>query len=167
MFNFLKITIYLFFMKLIFLKISFACDYQDLYKRASRLLIDVPPYSATNIKEHTFSLAGKILIKERIYKTSDKKVRVRIFWGEELPPKWKNLVFNLLGISENHLKEISLNGVKAKLFEKEEKKAIIFPVLEDDTRAFLIVFSSRTFSLENLKEFCQRFRIKEFLASCS
>lgn len=167
MFNLIKIILYLFFINLIFFRVGWACDYRDLYKRASQLLIEIPPYSATNIKEHTLSLAGKIFIKERIYKTFDKKVKVRIFWGEELPPKWKNLVFNLLGISENDLKEINLNGVRAKLFEKDEKKAIVFPVLEDNTQAFLIVFSSRISGLENLKEFCQKFRIKEFLASCS
>lgn len=165
--SFLKILFLTYFLSEILSTKAFCCNYTELYNKASNLLIEVPSFSSTQIKEHTFFLAGKIFIKEKIYKTSsNRKIKVRVFLGEKLPLGWKNIVFNFLEISENQLKDDIINGVRVKLFEKEEKRAIVFPIFEEKDKAFLIIFSSHEFSLKDLKTFCQMFPFNEFLGSC-
>ena len=137
-----------------------ACDPKVLYQADEKFFVSLPGYQVTPIKETNLNFFGKIHNKERTYKNASAKVRVRMFWGENLIPNWQGFTLNLLEISKNELKDGEIDGIKVKFYENGEKKVIVVPILEETSRGFLILFSSKDLSLEALKNFVSQFPIK-------
>ncbi|QER41598.1 hypothetical protein F1847_02135 [Thermodesulfobacterium sp. TA1] len=137
------------------------CDPKLLYQADEKFFINLPGFQATEIKETKTNFLGTIRNKERVYKNLKVKLKVRVFWGENLMPNWQDLVLNLLEIDKNDLKDEEINEIKVKVYEKGEKKVVIIPVLETPSQGFLILFSSKDLTLENLKNLTSQFPIKD------
>ncbi len=130
--------------------------------------INLEGFSAKPVKKESITFLGNILIEKRIYKNSNSKFKVSLYRGKNLINNWKFLLFSLSGFSEESLKDLEIEGFKAKLYEKENYKAVIFPLLESENTGLIIIFSTETLTLEELINLIKKFPIQKFcLAPCS
>lgn len=139
----------------------------DPFLNTAKFFIDVEGFEAKPVKIEYVGFFGNIFIERRTYKSAKGNFKVRLYKGKELINNWKSLLFALTGFSENELRPLQIDDLGAKLYEKENYKAIIIPVLETQDSGIVIVFSTETFSLEELVNLIKQFPIKNFyLPSC-
>lgn len=134
---------------------------------SNEFFIDLEEFEAKPIKKESFTIFGNVLIEKRTYKNSNNKLKVSLYRGKNLVNNWKSLLFSLSGISEESLKNLEIEELKAKLYEKENYKAVILPLLETQNSGLVIIFSSETLPLEELINIIKKFPIYKFyLTSC-
>jgi hypothetical protein len=139
----------------------------DPFLNNTEFLVDLEGFEAKPPKRKIINFFGNILIEKRVYKNSKGKFKVRLYRGKNLINNWKSLLFVLAGFSENQLKPIEINNIEAKLYTKENYKAIILPVLETQDSGIVVIFSSEAFSLEEMIDLIKKFPLKNFnLTSC-
>lgn len=139
----------------------------DPFSNNTEFLVDLEGFEAKPPKRKYINFFGNILIEKRTYKNSKGKFKVRLYRGKNLINNWKSLLFVLTGFSEDQLKSLEINNIKMKLYSKENYKAIILPVLETQNSGIVIIFSSETFSLEEMIDLIKKFPLEIFnLTSC-
>ncbi len=144
------------------------CKAVNFNLESKEFFIDLEGFFAKPIKKESITFLGNILIEKRTYKNTKSKFKVSLYRGKNLINNWKFLLFSLSGFSEESLKDLEIEGFKTKLYEKEDYKAIIFPLLESEDTGLIIIFSSETLNLEEMIELIKKFPIYKFcLAPCS
>jgi len=141
---------------------NLACDIGYFYQNSSNFFIELEGFQATPLKEKTIDILGNIKIKERTYKNPVAKLKVKLYWGENLVLNWKSLIFALTGVSETSLKDLQIDKLHAKIYEKENYKAIIFPLIESSENGFMLVFTSKDFSVEEMIDIIKKFPLNNF-----
>lgn len=132
-----------------------------------QFLIDIEGFEAKPVEKNSIFLLGNITIEKRTYKNSKGKFKVQVYKGENLIENWKSLVFTFSGFSEDELEDLQIDEFKAKLYKKDNYKAIVLPLIETKNKALVIIFSSETFTLEELLDLIKKFPIKKYyLSSC-
>jgi len=143
------------------------CQFVAPYPNGTQFLIDLEGFEAKPVKRKSVFFLGDITIEKRIYKNSKGKLKVRIYKGENLIDNWKSLVFTLSGFSEKDLKDLQIEEFKAKLYEKDNYKAIVLPLVETRNRGLIVIFSSENFTLKEMLNLIKKFPIKNYcLSSC-
>ncbi|AEH23517.1 hypothetical protein TOPB45_1437 [Thermodesulfobacterium geofontis OPF15] len=171
----MKKIIYLFLFLLIFNKASYGlenstnnCKTINFDLENNEFFIEIEGFSAKPVKKESITFLGNIVIEKRIYKNSNKKLKVSLYRGKNLINNWKLLLFSLSGFSEESLKDLEIENFKAKVYEKENYKAVILPLLESENMGLVIIFSSETLTLEEMIDLIKKFPIQKFyLSSCS
>ena len=171
----MKKIIYLLLFLLIFNKASYSlenstnnCKTINFDLESNEFFVELEGFSAKPIKKEFTTFLGNIVIEKRIYKNSNSKFKVSLYRGKNLINNWKFLLFSLSGFSEESLKDLEIEGFKAKLYEKENYKAVILPLLESKNMGLVIIFSSETLTLEEMIDLIKKFPIQKFyLSSCS
>jgi len=135
---------------------------------SNEFFIEIEGFSAKPVKKESITFLGNIVIEKRIYENSNKKLKVSLYRGKNLINNWKLLLFSLSGFSEESLKDLEIENFKAKVYEKENYKAVILPLLESENMGLVIIFSSETLTLEEMIDLIKKFPIQKFyLSSCS
>lgn len=129
---------------------------------STEFFIDLEGFEAKPVKKESFIILGNISIEKRTYKNQRDKLKVSLYKGKNLINNWKALLFSLSGLSEENLKDLEIESFKAKLYEKENYKAVIFPLLETQDEGLVIIFSSETLNLEDLLDLIKKFPIYKF-----
>ncbi|MCX8042323.1 MAG: hypothetical protein N3A56_07540 [Thermodesulfobacteriaceae bacterium] len=125
--------------------------------------ISLENYKEKSLERKNFNLLGTIKIKEKLYKSENSKIKVRVIWGEELISGWENLLYRVLKVPKHALKEIKVKDVLGYLYKKSENKhSIIFPIFKDSRRAFLICFDFNQLSLNESLSILERFPVEKF-----
>ena len=170
----MKKIIYLFLFLLIFNKASYSLENStnnckmNFDLESNEFFIELEGFSAKPVKRESITFLGNIVIEKRIYKNSNKKLKVSLYRGKNLINNWKLLLFSLNGFSEESLKNLEIENFKAKIYEKENYKAVILPLLESENMGLVIIFSSETLTLEEIIDLIKKFPIQKFyLSSCS
>jgi hypothetical protein len=170
----MKKIIYLFLFLLIFNKASYSLENStnnckiNFDLESNEIFIELEGFSAKPVKKESITFLGNIIIEKRIYKNSNKKLKVSLYRGKNLINNWKLLLFSLNGFSEESLKNLEIENFKAKIYEKENYKAVILPLLESENMGLVIIFSSETLTLEEIIDLIKKFPIQKFyLSSCS
>jgi len=170
----MKKIIYLLLFLLIFNKASYSLENStnnckiNFDLESNEFFVELEGFSAKPIKKEFTTFLGNIVIEKRIYKNSNKKLKVSLYRGKNLINNWKLLLFSLSGFSEESLKDLEIKSLKAKVYEKENYKAVILPLLESKNMGLVIIFSSETLTLEEMIDLIKKFPIQKFyLSSCS
>jgi len=134
---------------------------------SAQFLIDLEGFEAKPIKRKSVFFLGNITIEKRIYKNPKGKLKVRIYRGENLIDNWKSLIFTLSGFSKKDLKDLQIEECKAKLYEKDNYKAVVLPLVETQNQGLIVIFSSKNFTLKEMLNLIKKFPIKNYcLSSC-
>ncbi|MCD6490080.1 MAG: hypothetical protein J7K20_05075 [Thermodesulfobacterium sp.] len=144
------------------------CQFAAPYPNGTQFLIDLEGFKAKPVKRKSIFFLGNITIEKRTYKNSKGKLKVRMYRGENLINGWKSLIFTLSGFSEKDLKDLQIKEFKAKLYEKDNYKAVVLPLVEAQNRGLIVIFSSENFTLKEMLNLIKKFPIKNYcLSSCS
>ncbi|PMP65040.1 MAG: hypothetical protein C0190_07230 [Thermodesulfobacterium geofontis] len=138
------------------------CKIINLDLDSNEFFINLDGFEAKPVKKESFNIFGNVLIEKRIYKNSNNKLKVSLYRGKNLINNWKSLFFSLSGFSEENLKDLEIEEFKAKLYERENYKAIILPLLENQNSGLVIIFSSETLTLEELINLIKKFPLYKF-----
>ncbi|MDF2954168.1 MAG: hypothetical protein OD816_001413 [Thermodesulfobacterium sp.] len=140
---------------------------EAFHPNGTQFLIDLEGFKAKPIKRKSVFFLGNITIEKRIYKNSKGKLKVRIYRGENLIDNWKSLIFTLSGFSKKDLKDLQIEECKAKLYEKDNYKAVVLPLVETQNKGLIVIFSSENFTLKEMLNLIKKFPIKNYcLSSC-